>query len=205
MQPTLWVSVYIASDHFCGFVLGVCVQVCLSPSGPLVTLSPLHSPHVPRVGTPEWWRPADPVVIQDPLQPNNNIGRACFGFRQLQLHFDRALQSLMKFGEESANIYDSERSALGALFSTAHHRSVVQLTAQVWCPKEQAVSVPPPLLQKQISSSSDEERLQRCIEMLKLLSHDGLKRFEESLKEALTAANAAAQEDQEAERKQERK
>jgi hypothetical protein len=162
--------------------------------GPLVTLTPLHSPHVPRVGTPEWWRPADPVVIQDPLQPNNNIGRACFGFRQLQLHFDRALQSLLKFGDECKNIYDPEISALGALFSTAHHRSVVQLAAQVWCPREQAVSVPQPVFQKQVSTTGDDERLQRCIDMLKILPREEVKRFEQLLREATTATSASESE-----------
>lgn len=58
--------------------------VCLNPNtGPLFALSSF-SPHLPRAGTPEYWRQvADPVVIQDPLMPANNVGRSCFGFRQV--------------------------------------------------------------------------------------------------------------------------
>ena len=67
--------------------------VCMSTTGPLVPLAPCVLPaaggsaqaHVPRVGTPEYWRPADPVVVLDPLNPSNNLGRGCFGFRHIQV------------------------------------------------------------------------------------------------------------------------
>jgi len=70
--------------------------VSLSTSGPLFTLSS-WSPHVPRVGTPEYWQPADPVVIQDPLLPSHNVGRSCFGFRQVQLVFDECLDGICRY------------------------------------------------------------------------------------------------------------
>jgi len=119
--------------------------------------------HVPRVGTPEYWRPADPVVVLDPLNPSNNLGRSCFGFRHIQvapalipyhndeLYFDNlkgiqtqvilesALRDVEQFvsngGLEAAEA-GSMCSALGAMFGTHHHIHVVKFTAQMWCPDE---------------------------------------------------------------------
>lgn len=102
-------------------------------AGPLAPLNPQNFGGVPRVGTPEWWAPADPVVIQDPLDAVNNVGRTCFGFRQVQLVFDQALRAMEAMGGELA---EQERSLLGAMFGTVHHRHVVNLTAQVWCPQQ---------------------------------------------------------------------
>ena len=56
--------------------------VSLSPAGPLMPLGP---PWVPKVGTSAFFNPAPPVVILDPINTQNNLGRSCFGFRQLQL------------------------------------------------------------------------------------------------------------------------
>eukprot|EP00602_Paraphysomonas_sp_CaronLab_P013170 CAMPEP_0185042476 /NCGR_PEP_ID=MMETSP1103-20130426/42376_1 /TAXON_ID=36769 /ORGANISM="Paraphysomonas bandaiensis, Strain Caron Lab Isolate" /LENGTH=1180 /DNA_ID=CAMNT_0027582561 /DNA_START=624 /DNA_END=4166 /DNA_ORIENTATION=- len=124
--------------------------VVLSINGPFAPLAPGMAPaHVPRVGTPNYWRPADPVVVTDPLDSQNNLGRSCFGFRQLQTEFDNALERVMAcIGDEELLAFPTDlndgdlsknkrrRSVLGAMFGTTHHDSVVRLQAQIWCPQE---------------------------------------------------------------------
>lgn len=115
--------------------------VVLSINGPFVPLSPglVNNAHLPRVGTPGYWKPPDPVIVQDPLNSSNNLGRSCFGFRQLQMAFDGALESAMQFDGEinntcGANATKKKRSVLGSIFGTEHHDAVVKLSAQMWCP-----------------------------------------------------------------------
>jgi len=114
------------------------VQICAT--GPLVPLTPaLTAGHVPRVGTREFFQPADPVVIQDPVDPKNNVGKSCFGFRQVQQAFDHALTAIKSF---SAQDTADHRSALGAVFGadgeTKHHDFVIRHLRAVWCPAEAA-------------------------------------------------------------------
>ena len=77
------------------------VSTITSTMTPIMTrsspLTPLHAPGsflTPRVGSAGYWAPPPPVVIVDPLNPANNVGRTCFGFRQVQLCFDDALASI---------------------------------------------------------------------------------------------------------------
>ncbi|CAM9228929.1 unnamed protein product [Chrysoparadoxa australica] len=118
------------------------VLVSSHGAGPLAPLTLQHFVGIPRVGTPEWWQPADPVVIQDPLQASNNVGRSCFGFRQVQVAFDRAYSAVANFyasdpGYGSRTASGAQRSesnsVLGAVFGAPHHKHVANLTAQVWC------------------------------------------------------------------------
>eukprot|EP01041_Mallomonas_annulata_P000680 gene680-1302_t len=118
--------------------------VCMSTRGPLVPLVPtpgssggwVHA-HVPRVGSPDYWRASDPVVVLDPLDPSNNLGRNCFGFRHIQAQFDAALRSVERYVSEGGLDREGDhRSVLGALFSASHHQCVVRLAAQMWCPEE---------------------------------------------------------------------
>lgn len=98
--------------------------------GPIAPLQALQC--IPKVGTPDFWTyAADPVVIQDPLQPDINVGRTCFGFRQVQLALDESLSALLNFEDGEG------KSMLGAVFGTQHHIAVVNLTAKMWCPEEQ--------------------------------------------------------------------
>lgn len=74
--------------------------VCLAPPpyGPLFALTGEHG----GGGLDEQsrsWKPTDPVVIQDPLCAANNVGRSCFGFRQVQVVFDQCLSRLLLYGE----------------------------------------------------------------------------------------------------------
>ena len=113
------------------------VQIMADGTGPLVPLTPADTARfVPRVGSADYWRPADPVVIQDPVDPANNIGKACFGFRQVQVAFDTALRAI-----QLCDLCDLTRSALGAAFGsvegeTKHHDSVIKHLRAVWCPSD---------------------------------------------------------------------
>lgn len=126
-----------------------CVTIRADGTGPLAPLTPAEtSSHVPRVGTRDYWRPADPVVIQDPVDPLNNIGKNCFGFRQVQLVFDEARRAILNA---------PATSLLGAAFQTQHHNAVVKHLQAVWCPCE----VPTP--------DSDGEKVKEEIEELRAL------------------------------------
>jgi len=119
------------------------VQICADGTGPLVPLTPAGATarFVPRVGTSEYWQPADPVVIQDPVDPSNNVGKACFGFRQVQLAFDHALRAIQQKAPNTTAQKKKNCSALGAAFGsvegdTKHHDSVIRHLRAVWCPTE---------------------------------------------------------------------
>lgn len=135
-----------------------CIRIRSDGCGPLAPLTPAQtSTHVPRVGTTEYWRPADPVIIEDPLHPQNNLGKSCFGFRQVQLVFDDAYRAL----KDHVHAYDrdqaqhSDSSSLGAAFQTRHHDSVLRHLRAVWCPTEES---PSQLERKDLSLSSNDNR-----------------------------------------------
>lgn len=70
------------------------------------------------------WFPNHTVVIIDPFNPNNNIGRTCFNFWQIQQVFSTALNcAIDRF--VSIPIRRLRQSVLGAVFSTSHHKIVV--------------------------------------------------------------------------------
>jgi len=111
--------------------------VSLEAIGPLTPLAP---PYTPRVGV-DHWESVSPVVILDPLEAGMNIGRSCFGFRQVQLCFDNAFsvvlthyQSQISFGHLSSS--GMANTLLGPIFGATHHKQVVDLAASVWCPRE---------------------------------------------------------------------
>ena len=82
----------------------------------------------------------DPLVIVDPIQPQNNVGRPTWGFAQLHTVFQHALRSVAGYGAQSASLApetaagDPPRSVLGRVFGTAHHRDVTNLLGSVWNP-----------------------------------------------------------------------
>ena len=90
----------------------------------------------------EWFRNLDAnslLVIKDPYNPNNNVGRSCFGIYQVRAEWQRALNSIKNFAEkikssEDSDLFQKKFSALGAFFSTDHHRRVVQLAEQLYKP-----------------------------------------------------------------------
>ena len=112
--------------------------VALTVNGPFV---PLSGDRMPRVGSKGYWNPPDPVVVIDPLNSQNNLGRSCFGFRQLQLTFDAALESAFRclaHGDRPA--IPPLTSILGVMFGAGHHNSVLKLVSRLWCPTEIKVS-----------------------------------------------------------------
>lgn len=126
--------------------------VALSPDGPLAALAP---PYTPRVDTSSYWHPAPPVVILDPLNHTENVGRTCFGFRQVQRCFDDALQTISGRYQlalsgraapspaAAAGSPSGDTSLLGAVFGAAHHHHVVKLATSIWCPLEEVQSSTP--------------------------------------------------------------
>ena len=69
---------------------GVVVRpAAATPLAPIDYLAPR-----PRAGTAAFFHPAAPVMIQDPLVPEENVGASCFGFRQVQAAFDAALAAI---------------------------------------------------------------------------------------------------------------
>jgi len=121
--------------------------VSVAPNGPLVEISPLHFPNlIPRVNTEQFFSPAVPVLIQDPLAPDNNLGRSCFGFMLVQYAFDEVLERLKRWHDERQRGGvggASATTALGAVFNTAHHASITRLSQSIWCPPERAGSAVP--------------------------------------------------------------
>lgn len=86
------------------------------------------------------------ICILDPLNSSNNLGRSCFGFRQIQTEFDNALERAMNcleddtfFSMPQENITEGtvlegsmgqifsrqkkSKSILGTIFGTVHHDS----------------------------------------------------------------------------------
>ena len=95
------------------------------------------------------------LVVQDPIDPTNNVTAGCFAFSTLQNEFRKAqarIQSRyfefralsvspgsstkMLNGQGEDKVGDT--SLLGALFDVPHHENVVRFTALMWCPPEVA-------------------------------------------------------------------
>ena len=97
--------------------------------------------------TSELRRPLhDPVFIEDPLDPTNNVGRSCYGINLVIAAFAEARDAIMRADLEAAALTldtpPPEWSYLGRVFSTAHHALVVQLVTSVWCPPEVPTGAP---------------------------------------------------------------
>jgi hypothetical protein len=75
----------------------------------------------------------DPLIIEDPTNPTNNVGRTCFGVALLQRALLDALGSL-----RSATVPTGPgaTSTLGRLFQCQHHNGVVDLIRRTWCPAD---------------------------------------------------------------------
>jgi len=78
----------------------------------------------------------DPCFIEDPLDPNNNVGRSCFGIQQVMEHFSKALEAIRAYEQETSVTTLAHSSMLGRVFATSHHADVVRLVTKVWCPPE---------------------------------------------------------------------
>jgi len=91
------------------------------------------------------------LVVQDPLDPTNNVTAGCFSFTTLQNEFRKAqvriqsryfefrsLSLSINSNRESKNQVTNQEaiSVLGALFDVPHHQNVVRYTALMWCPPE---------------------------------------------------------------------
>ena len=90
------------------------------------------------------------LVVQDPLDPTNNVTAGCFSYSTLQNEFRKAqvrVQSqYLEFRSLSLSVStagtmnkkdDNEAiSVLGALFDVPHHQNVVRYTGTLWCPPE---------------------------------------------------------------------
>jgi hypothetical protein len=99
------------------------------------------------------------------------------------------MQALWKFAEDGKLDEDQTSvSVLGSIFGTPHHRSVVRLTAQVWCPQEKPRPTPADelsdsraLSEKSEAKNSGPESLARCYALLVQLSEKQRLQFEEML------------------------
>mmetsp|Transcript_21845 Transcript_21845/g.38748 ORF Transcript_21845/g.38748 Transcript_21845/m.38748 type:complete len:550 (+) Transcript_21845:209-1858(+) len=70
------------------------------------------------------------MVIIDPFNPNNNIGRTCFNIWQIQQVFSTALNNVQgKYIIPQQNEYIS---LLGSAFSAQHHRTVLAAELKKW-------------------------------------------------------------------------
>ena len=83
----------------------------------------------------------DPLVIEEPTNPFNNVGRTCFGVSELQWVLSAAFSAVhtsaaARGGGDGGGVGAGASSVLGHMFGAAHHRSVVKLVRQVWCPPE---------------------------------------------------------------------
>jgi len=91
------------------------------------------------------------LVVQDPLDPTNNVTAGCFSFTTLQNEFRKAqvriqsryfefrsLSLSINSNRESKNQVTNQEaiSVLGALFDVPHHQNVVRYTPLMWCPPE---------------------------------------------------------------------
>ena len=91
------------------------------------------------------------LVVQDPLDPTNNVTAGCFAFGTLQHAFRKAqvriqnkyfefrsssASNLLLNTDSSSSKEEEEVSVLGALFDVPHHNAVVKHTALMWCPPE---------------------------------------------------------------------
>merc|ERR1712188_289695 len=89
------------------------------------------------------------LVVQDPLDPTNNVTAGCFSFTTLQNEFRKAqvriqsryfefrsLSLSINSNRESKNQVTNQEaiSVLGALFDVPHHQNVVRYTALMWSP-----------------------------------------------------------------------
>lgn len=97
----------------------------------------------------------DPLIIEDPTNPTNNIGRTCFGVALLQRALSDALCSLHAANHAECYTEDgtalrkraqtndcTTTSMLGRLFKTTHHSRVVELIKRTWCPADPTPILP---------------------------------------------------------------
>jgi len=91
-----------------------------------------------------------PMYILDPLDMQNNIGRTCFGVHQVVNAFSEASDAI-RVSAVGCPANREDWSILGSVFSTGHHRHVVSLVTQVWCPRENPVSTRPAMTTREWS------------------------------------------------------
>lgn len=75
-----------------------------------------------------------PLVLVDPFDPSNNVGRACFGVSQVQHAISEALKTIegvfyRRMGSSPP------KPILGGVFGTSHHNNVVAFARQLWLPQ----------------------------------------------------------------------
>jgi len=99
-----------------------------------------------------------PLYILDPLDRRNNIGRTCFGVHQVIQAFAEALEAIqlspVRPDADNPGGPPSTWSTLGSVFLTGHHRHVVTLVTQVWCPRENPVPSKPTITVDQWAASA---------------------------------------------------
>jgi len=81
-----------------------------------------------------------PMYILDPLDPENNVGRSCFGISQVIQAFQEGLEAIQLSSMKPGG--KGDWSLLGSVFSTGHHRHVIHFVTQVWCPRENPMKIP---------------------------------------------------------------
>eukprot|EP00940_MAST-03C_sp_MAST-3C-sp2_P001178 g1178.t1 len=101
------------------------------------------------------------LVIKDPFNPNNNVGRSCFGIYQVRAELERALRAIGDFIDREKDLSPTERSnvrtkfsALGAFFSTDHHRRVVKLAEHLYSPAGVSTAPPSPRVSRTLPTKT---------------------------------------------------
>lgn len=74
-----------------------------------------------------------PLVLVDPFDPSNNVGRACFGVSQVQHAISEALKTIEAVFYRRMGSSPT-RQILGGVFGTTHHNNVVAFARQLWLP-----------------------------------------------------------------------
>jgi len=75
----------------------------------------------------------DPLVIVDPNERTNNVGKAAWGFEAVQSTLMASVRRLAsRRYQYQAPLSQKHSSLLGAIFDAHHHRDVVELIRQVW-------------------------------------------------------------------------
>jgi len=120
---------------------GVWVHMDAAATPEVFTMLRMKSQHLVEIAKST--APA-PLYILDPTSDVNsvmNVGRTCFGIHQVIQVFAGALEAIQIHAPRAeAGLATPDWSVLGAVFSTGHHRHVVNLVVQVWCPRENPVT-----------------------------------------------------------------
>ncbi|GBG32713.1 PolyA RNA polymerase cid14 [Hondaea fermentalgiana] len=119
------------------------VWVHMDPAATPDVLAMMHMKSQHLIEVAKATSPA-PLYILDPSSDVNsifNVGRTCFGIHQVVQAFAEALEAIeLTPMHANSALSPNDWSVLGSMFTSGHHRHVVNLVVQVWCPRENPVA-----------------------------------------------------------------